>query len=217
MHVEAIITNLDTARYKIFRWRVMSTTLQMLSISCLMACITGIMAQIRIPLPWTPVPITGQTFAVMLSGVMQGGFWGSISQLFYITGGIAGIPWFSGFNAGIKYLLGPTGGYIAGFILASAFVGMITDGNIRARKLRLLLPLMLLANFVLIYGPGVLHLAVWNKLVTGRWESMTNLIFAGVLPFIPGDIIKILVSAIVATTLAPKRSIGTEWNPNERH
>lgn len=212
MYVEAIITSWDTVRCKIFKWRAMADTLQMIAMASLMACITGVMAQIRIQLPWTPVPITGQTFAVMLSGIMLGGIWGGISQLIYVIGGVSGIPWFSGFNAGGTYIFGPTGGYLIGFIFASGFVGMITDGNIKARRLRLLIPLMLFANFVLIYGPGVFYLSVWNKVIMGRWNGLGNLISAGVLPFILGDIVKIAASAIVATILSPKCNIGTEWN-----
>lgn len=212
MYVEAIITSWDTARCRFFKWRVMANTLQMIAMACLMACITGVMAQIRIQLPWTPVPITGQTFAVMLSGVMLGGIWGGISQLIYLIGGMAGIPWFSGFNAGGVYIFGPTGGYLMGFIFASGFVGLITDGNIQARRLRILIPLMLFANFILIYGPGILYLAVWNKAISGRWNTFGSLMSAGVLPFILGDIVKIAASAIVATTLSPKCNIGTEWS-----
>jgi len=76
-----------------------------------MACLTGILAQARIYLPWTPVPITGQTIAVILAGILLGKCWGSISMAIYGIMGIAGIPWLSGATSG----WGPTSGYLLGF------------------------------------------------------------------------------------------------------
>ncbi|MFA4991708.1 MAG: biotin transporter BioY, partial [Candidatus Omnitrophota bacterium] len=83
-----------------------------------MAGLTGILAQLRIMLPWTPVPITGQTLAVLLAGVLLGRSWGGISQVIYVVLGVAGIPWFNGFAGGYGVLLTPSGGYLLGFILS---------------------------------------------------------------------------------------------------
>jgi len=89
-----------------------------------MACVTGLLAQIKISLPWTPVPITGQTFAVLLTGVLLGRWWGGISQVIYVVMGVVGIPWFAGLSGGYSALIGPSGGYIIGFILAALFLGI---------------------------------------------------------------------------------------------
>jgi biotin transport system substrate-specific component len=94
-----------------------------LFLSLLFAFATGFGAQIRIPLPFTPVPITMQTFFVLSSGVALGAFWGSFSQILYILMGAFGFPYFSGWSAGVKTIIGPTGGYIIGFAIASYLSG----------------------------------------------------------------------------------------------
>ena len=82
-----------------------------------MACITGLMAQIVIPLPWTPVPITAQTFAVLCSGLFLGKKYGCLSQILYVVLGVAFIPWFGGMTGGLEIFLGSTCGFFIGFII----------------------------------------------------------------------------------------------------
>ena len=82
-------------------------------------CVAG-MAQVRIPLPFTPIPITGQTFAVLLVGVALGSRRGAASLALYLLMGLAGLPFFAGGASGMAYVLGPTGGYLVGFIAAAA-------------------------------------------------------------------------------------------------
>ena len=115
-----------------------STTTKIL-LSLLMACFTGIMAQIIIPLPWTPVPITAQTFAVLCSGLFLGKKYGCLSQILYIVLGVAFIPWFGGMAGGLETLLGSTGGFLIGFVIASYFIGAISAkyADARNRKLRI--------------------------------------------------------------------------------
>lgn len=177
--------------------------------SLAVAAMTGIMAQIVIPLPWTPVPITGQTFAVLLSGVILGRYWGGISQLFYVILGAAGISWFAGAKGGITVLLGATGGYLIGFILASLFIGHFIDRYISARKFKHILILMLIANFVLIYVPGAIGLAFW-QMSKGIQPTIWNILAMGILPFIPGDLIKIFGVSIVTKAIVPKEAYGDE-------
>ena len=135
--------------------------LKKLSLSLVMACLVGLLAQARILLPWTPVPITGQTFAVLLGAVLLGQWWGGVSVAIYICLGIAGVPWFNGWTGGLATIAGPTGGYIIGFVLAALFLGYFVDKYIKARSFWNLLGLMLFADFVLVFGPGLLQLHLW--------------------------------------------------------
>ena len=89
------------------------------------ALLIGFSAQIKIQLPFTPVPITLQTFFVILSGAYLGFSKGVFSNILYISAGLSGFPIFAGFGSGIIHLLGPTGGYIFGFIFALGVAGFL--------------------------------------------------------------------------------------------
>ncbi len=157
------------------------------------AVLIGITAQIRVPLPWTPVPITGQTFALLLAGVLLGRSWGGFSAGFYLAVGAAGLPWFAGLSGGLAVLAGPTGGYLAGFVLAAMAVGYAVRTFAWARTLTGLAVVMLAANFVLIHGPGLVVLSLF----TGVTEPI-KLLGMGTIPFIPGDLTKALAAAMIA-------------------
>jgi biotin transport system substrate-specific component len=194
------------ARYQYFQWRCELSLVKKVALALGMACIIGLAAQIRIPLSWTPVPITGQTFAVLLAGVFLGKWWGGLSLAIYAGLGVAGVPWFNGGAGGVTQLAGPTGGYIIGFILAALFIGHFTDKYIRARKFIAMLSLMLFANFVLIYIPGLLQLHLWLNLVKGEASSFYQVLAMGFLPFIYGDVIKTIVVGGIAWAVTPKQS-----------
>jgi len=169
-----------------------------------MACLIGAVAQIRVVLPWSPVPITGQTFAVLLAGVLLGRWWGGASLALYTGLGAAGLPWFAGLNGGPGYLAGPTGGYLLGFILAAFFLGHFTDTYIRSRSFLSMLALMLFANFILIYVPGLIQLGLWLNLVKGEPTAFTAVLGMGAAPFLIGDVTKAVLAAAVATGITPK-------------
>ena len=192
-------------RYNLFKWRCEASLIHKIILAFTMASITGIAAQVRIPLPWTPVPISAQTFAVLLSGVLLGGWYGGLSQVFYIGAGIAGVPWFSGGGSGIAYISGPTGGYIIGFVLAALFIGYFIDRFARARGFFAVFVLMLFANFILIHLPGLLQLSV----VTGV-RNIYKLLSMGTLPFIVGDVAKVLAAAALAKGITPKQAYNGE-------
>ncbi len=200
----------EMARYAAYRWRYERTTVQKVTLALGMACVTGLLAQLRIQLPFTPVPITGQTFAVLMAGILLGGWWGGLSQVLYAGLGAAGVPWFNGWQGGISQLAGPTGGYIIGFILAAMFVGHFTDRYISARRLYSLLGLMLFGNFVLVYVPGMLQLGLWLNLIQGKAVSVYQVLVMGFFPFIIGDVIKVAVAAGIAWGVTTKRSFNTE-------
>lgn len=208
--VTALLENYRNSRYRLYRSRTEASTVNKLLLALGMAVLTGLAAQVRIPLPWSPVPITAQTFAVLLSGVLLGHTWGGISMAIYIVTGVLGVPWFSGWSSGLTHLTGPTGGYIWGFILAALFIGYMADRYVRARGFVSMLVLMLLANFVLIYGPGLVQLYFWLSLVKGSTVDLPGLLYMGLLPFIVGDITKAAIAAVLGRTLMPKEPYNHE-------
>jgi biotin transport system substrate-specific component len=203
----AIAAKIDRAKYDVFRWRYELSIPKKLVVAAGLACIVGLLAQVRFPIPWSPVPITGQTCAVLLAGVLLGGWWGGASLAIYAGLGAVGVPWFSGWASG----LGATGGYIVGFILAALFLGHFTDKYIRARSFLSMLVLMLFANFILIYVPGLIWLGIWlNRVVGTPAASFAALLGMGLLPFIAGDITKAVLAAAIARGITPKLAYNGE-------
>ena len=205
-----VATRINQTKYNVFQWRYELSVSKKLALALGVACLIGLAAQVRILLPWSPVPITGQTFAVLVAGVILGRWWGGISLALYAGLGAAGVPWFTGWSGGLGYLAGPTGGYIIGFILAAMFLGHFTDKYIRSRSFFCMLGLMLFANFVLIYIPGLLQLHLWLSLVKGEAVILSQLLMMGTLPFIAGDITKALAAAAIARGITPKLAYNGE-------
>jgi biotin transport system substrate-specific component len=148
--------------------------------------VTALAAQIAIPLPFTPVPITGQTFAVVLSGAVLGARRGALAQLLYLAEGALGLPVFAVGGAGVATLLGPTGGYLIAFPIAAAITGALAQRG-WDRRFATMLAAMLLASAA-IFGFGLLGLS--------RFLPADRVVAAGVLPFIPGDLIKSTLAAL---------------------
>lgn len=202
----SITDNYYKKRFALFKWRHESSLANKVTLALFMAIITGIMAQIIIPLPWTPVPITGQTFAVLMAGIFLGRYWGGISQVIYIALGVIGVPWFTGMTSGYGVFLGSTGGYLIGFILAALFLGHLTDKYVNARSFTPMLLLMLVANFALIYIPGLIGLGAWMYFATGSMPTIWSLLVMGLIPFIIGDLFKISGAAALTKAVTPKES-----------
>ncbi len=206
-----LVTSINRTRYDIFRWRYELAVPKKIFLALGVACLVGLLAQVRLYTPWSPVPITGQTFAVLLAGVVMGRRWGAISLGIYALLGIAGVPWFSPqvgmpiFSAGgVSHLAGPTGGYIIGFILAALFLGYYTDRYIKARGFLSMLGLMFFANFALIYLPGLIWLGIWLNIVSGTSITIPAIVAIGATPFVLGDILKVVAAASVAKSITPK-------------
>ncbi|MBQ2831629.1 biotin transporter BioY [Methanobrevibacter sp.] len=198
------IDNYYSTRKNVFERIQDASTATKLLMSFMMACITGIMAQIVIPLPWTPVPITAQTFAVLCSGLFLGKKYGCLSQILYIVLGITVIPWFGGMTGGLEVFLGSTFGFFIGFIIASYFIGYITEKYAKARSFSRMAIVIGIANFALIYIPGLAGLALWSAITQGATLSVVDLLMMGLIPFIAGDIVKILGAASVSKVFLPK-------------
>lgn len=191
-------------RYHSFRREAHVATMVGLSLG--MAALTGLAAQVRIPLPFTPVPITMQTFAVLLAGVVLGARYGGLSQLLYGGLGVAGVPWFQSLGAGLGHLLGPTGGYLVGFVAAAAFVGLVVDRFPVARRLPVLLGVLAVANGLLLYGFGASWLYLWSNLLAGDAVGVRETLAMGVAPFLAGDAVKLVAAAVLGTALLPGAS-----------
>lgn len=145
--------------------------------------------QVKILLPFSPVPITGQTFAVLMLGALLGSRRGSLSVLLYLAEGAAGLPIFA-LGGGWPILLGPTGGYLFGFIPAAYLVGLLAEKGWDRRVSRTILA-MILGNLVL-YTCGLFWLSCW--------VGFNGLLIAGLYPFIIGDFLKIVLAAVVLPT-----------------
>ncbi|HID72059.1 MAG TPA: biotin transporter BioY [Thermoplasmata archaeon] len=209
MEIELYIERYRYTRYKFFKWRHELEFGYKFVLAFAFACLTGLLAQLRLYLPWTPVPVTGQTLSVMLSAMVLGR-WGGVSQIIYIGVGAAGVPWFAGGAGGVFVLLGPTGGYLIGFILAAFFLGHLLDSRVKVRTFQKMLPLLLFANFVLIYIPGLIQLYVWLTLVKGTTVGLNHLLMMGLIPFIIGDLMKIFLASAIGHGITPKSAYGNE-------
>jgi len=198
-----VLEKYESARYNFFKWRFESTTANKVALAFAFACLTGILAQLRFYLPYTPVPVTGQVFAALLSGVILGKWYGGMSQGLYAGLGAAGIPWFNGGKAGMEILSGVTGGYIIGFIAASLVIGWFTDRYLKSRSFAGLFSLMLL-GIAVIYFFGVVQLS----LVLG--VNAQKAIELGAIPFIGIDIYKALIVSAIAAAIVPRKAFGNE-------
>ena len=154
--------------------------------------LVALFAQIKIPLGFTPVPITGQTFAVLLVGALLGGWRGGLALALYAIEG-AFLPFFAGGASGWFWLL-PSGGYIVGFIPAAALVGFLCQWGWSRRPWVLLA--MLLGN-VALYIPGLIQLSLFLPADVATAWGCADVWQCGLLPFIPGDLVKLVAASLV--------------------
>lgn len=140
----------------------------------------GLFAQIEILLPFTPIPITGQTLGVLLVGASLGSRQGAMSVILYLLEGAVGLPVFSGGASGIHWLVGPGGGYFTGFIAQAYLMGMFMERGYQRSSLRIISAALLACAAQMACG------IFWLSLFIG-WNSVLVL---GLYPFIPGEFLK---------------------------
>ncbi|WP_242909838.1 biotin transporter BioY [Actinomadura terrae] len=148
------------------------------------AALVGVAAQIAVPLPGTPVPVSGQTFAVLLAGAALGWSRAGLGMIVYLVAGMAGVPWFVDGASGTT---APTLGYIIGFVVAAALVGRLAElGGDRtpARTVA-----TMLAGTVVMYAAGVPYL------MASLHVDLGQALHLGVTPFLAGDALKVLLAA----------------------
>ena len=167
-----------------------------LMLCALFAALTAVCSFISIPLPFTPVPVNLATLAVFLAGGLLGHKYGTVSQLVYIALGAAGLPVFHNFTGGLGILAGPTGGYIIGYAAAAFLTGAV----IHLLKQKDSLPALagaMLAGLASCYLLGTLWFMISSG--SGLYVSLA----ACVIPFLPGDGLKIVAACLLIKKLRP--------------
>jgi len=159
------------------------------AIVLLASWLIGVSAQFTILLPFSPVPITGQTIIVLLIGVLLGKTRGSAAVGLYILQGAAGLPVFAGGKSGLLALIGPTGGYLVGFLAAVYIVGILSE--IRHDNSTIYTVFSLIVGNLIIYAFGL----IWLVQFVGEVQALT----IGFYPFLVGDIFKIFIGVLVLT------------------
>jgi len=159
-----------------------------LTLIVLGALFVAIFAQVKIPLPFTPIPLTGQTFAVLLVAAALGSKRGAASMAFYVALGAFGLPVFAGGASGTTYLWGATLGYLIGFILAASIVGLLAERGLERNVRTSIIPFLI--GTVIIYVCGV----IWLSILLGNFSKA---IAAGLTPFLIGDFIKLIAAALI--------------------
>jgi biotin transport system substrate-specific component len=172
------------------------------------AFLTAVAAQASIPLGFTPVPITGQTFAVLLAGGALGAARGAASQLLYVVLGVVGLPVYSEHAAGWTTLHGATGGYMVGFVLAAAVVGWMAEGG-QDRKVSTAVPAFV-AGTIAIYALGLPWLAHVAHVPFSGPVAGDNALTLGLYPFVLGDVLKAGVAGLVLPAAWRLRTLDDE-------
>lgn len=177
-----------------------NTALRAIALAVLGSIFVAICAQITVPL-W-PVPITGQTFAVLVVGMAYGMRLGAASLLLYLIFGVVDLPVFANQASGFDVLMGPSGGYIIGFVIAAGALGYLAERGWDRHPATTALA-MIIGNVVL-YIPGLLWL--WKFYAgpgmdyvasAGAETALGAAIMAGLIPFLIGDVLKLLLAAAV--------------------
>jgi biotin transport system substrate-specific component len=147
----------------------------------------------QIVIPWHPVPLTGQTFAVLLIGGLYGLWRAVVTLSAYFAIGLIGLPVFADGSSGWDYVQGPTGGYIVGFIVAAGIVGFMAERGLDRRVVPMIGALLIAT--AAIYALGAWWLAEWNLPDTGERYGWSAAYTNGVQPFILGDLVKLAAVA----------------------
>ena len=172
------------------------TTFQMTLIA-VMAAITCILGPLSIPIPISPVPISLTNLAIYLTVCLLGWKFGTISYLIYLLIGIAGLPVFSGFSSGFAKLLGPTGGYLIGFIPMAIIAGIVID-KFTNRGIQII---GMIVGTAICYAFGT----AWFCLQAGY--TVGAALAVCVIPFIPADLCKMIIAMIIGPMV--RKRLGT--------
>ncbi|NJD02446.1 MAG: biotin transporter BioY [Ruminiclostridium sp.] len=156
--------------------------------SALFAAIIAVLGFVYIPLPFSPVPITGQTLAVMLAGSILTARQAAMSVTTFLLLGMAGVPVFAGGTSGLSVIAGPRGGYLIGFLVAAIVISLIR--GLENNLLRLGIS-NFIGGIIIVYAVGV----TWLNFVTGI--GFYKAIITGALPFIPGDVFKACAATFI--------------------
>ena len=151
----------------------------------------AVLARLSIPVPFSPVPITGQTFGILFLGAVLGSRIGTLSVIMYISEGLMGLPVFAVGSMGFLYLLGPTGGYLIGFIPAVYLVGYLSEQGWISNFTSAFLTMTIGTSVIFIFGISWLA-------ITARFGTALSI---GLYPYIPGAIIKIVLATVTVYSI----------------
>ncbi|MEN6412247.1 MAG: biotin transporter BioY [Veillonellales bacterium] len=158
----------------------------------LFAALIAVLGLIFIPLPISPVPISGQSLAVMLAGSILTVRQAAFSVLTFLLVGAAGVPVISGGNGGLGILVGPRGGYLIGFLVGAVVISLLKGTSNQVWRLALA---NIAGGIAVVYVLGMF----WLSFVTGI--GLEKALIAGVLPFIPGDLCKVVIATVIGTAV----------------
>ena len=176
---------------------MMKESTKNLVLCAMCAAITCVLAPLSIPMPGG-VPISLATFSVMLAGVLLGAKYGTLSQLSYLILGTIGLPVFAGYSSGVGAVVGPTGGYLIGYLALAALSGALYEHfgkNAKGRKKVTGMVLSMILGTIVLYAFGT----AWFVVVT-HTSPLSALLLCAV-PFLPGDAVKIAAVAVIVPQL----------------
>lgn len=160
--------------------------------SALFAALISVMGLISIPIPISPVPITGQSLAIMLAGSILTARQAAFSVLTFLLLGAVGVPVFAGMSGGIGILIGPRGGYLIGYLVGVIVIVLAKGKNNNIWRLALANSV---GGIIVVYLLGVL----WLSFITGM--GLEKAVMVGALPYIPGDLFKVFVATVVGVAI----------------
>jgi biotin transport system substrate-specific component len=183
--VQALHPNVITA--DVLPRRAVNTAVLMLGF----ALATAVAAQVRIPVPGTPIALTGQTFAVLLAGAALGSRIGAGSMLLYVSLGAVGLPFFAGGEGGWTYATGASFGYLVGFVVAAWVIGRLAEH--RSDRNAVTAVPAFLAGSAVIYAAGV----AWLWATVDAVPTLGAALAAGLYPFVAGDLVKAVAAGLL--------------------
>ena len=151
----------------------------------------ALLARLSIPVPFSPVPITGQTFGILFLGAVLGSRIGTLSVIMYIFEGLIGLPVFAGGTMGFLYLLGPTGGYLIGFIPAVYLVGYLSERGWTINFTSVFLTMIIGTSVIFVFGIS------WLSVTAGFGTALS----IGLYPYIPGAAVKIILATVAVYSM----------------
>jgi len=183
-------------RFSFYAWRDRLDLSGRVGLAVATAAFIGLCAQIAIPLPFTPVPLTLQNLAVACAAVALGRGWGAFAVIMYVGLAALGMPWLVGARGGFLAIAGPTGGYLFGYMLMAGALGRFAQNPARCRWLPMWAALFT-ADALLVLLPGALWLWLWFA-AAGHPITLPDTLIKGFFPFLIGDLLKSSLTAVIA-------------------
>lgn len=177
------------------------TSIKWLSLTALFAALTAAGAFFRIPTPWSAYTL--QILFVCMAGLLLGPKYGALSQLVYLLLGLAGLPVFSG-GGGPAYVLHPTFGFLLGYLAAAFLIGFLCRKDPSPRRMAAACA----AGLAVIYLAGLPYMALILNVYLGRGVDLWGLLWLGMLPFLPADVLKIAAAVFLSRRLLPALDRG---------